>query len=165
VTCWHPREGHDELLVALGRVMRAFRMLLADQGLEPASVALLFEAGRSGPVRVSALAETVGLDVSTVSRHVRNLVAAGHLRRSEDPDDGRATLLHLTPDGAALLAAAMSRRAEVLRRATADWPDADRDTLATLLGRLGDGLAAAAGHSPDRPPGTRGEASHPRGDA
>jgi DNA-binding MarR family transcriptional regulator len=139
--CWEPQEGADEILVAIGRVLRAFRHLNADQGLEPASIGLLFEAGRSGPLRLSALADAVHLDVSTVSRHVRNLVAAGHLRRSDDPDDGRAALLQLTPQGSELLAAAMTRRADVLRRATAGWSDADRALLVRLLGRLSDGLA------------------------
>lgn len=149
--CWSPREPADELVVAFGRLMRSFRMVLADQGLEPATVSLIHEVGRVGPVRLSALAETIGLDVSTVSRHVRGLVEAGHLARAEDPDDRRAALLSVTPSGVALLEKAMARRSEVLARATDGWSATDMDQLITLLLRLGDGLAGRT----DDPRGTR----------
>src|SRR4051794_35740785 len=41
-------------------------------------------------VRVSALAEVLHSDVSTVSRQVSTLVDLGFVRRGPDPDDGRA---------------------------------------------------------------------------
>jgi DNA-binding MarR family transcriptional regulator len=151
VPCWSPQKPSDELVVAFGRVLRSFRMQLADQGLEPATVALIHEVGRAGPVRPSALADAIGLDLSTVSRHVRNLVEAGHLARADDPGDRRAALLSVTPAGVALLEQTIALRSEVLARATDGWSAADVDQLVSLLTRLGDGLAGRT----DDPRGTR----------
>ena len=58
---------------------------------------------RPAPLRVSALAEVVHSDVSTVSRQVSTLVDLGFVIRGPDPDDGRAQALTLTDEGTALL--------------------------------------------------------------
>lgn len=107
----------------------------------PATVFLLRHLRESGPRRVSDLAESSRLDVSTVSRHVKALEEAGHLVRVEDPDDKRACLLNITPGGARLYDAAMAARCDVLERALSDWSAADRELLAGLMDRLAEELA------------------------
>jgi DNA-binding MarR family transcriptional regulator len=93
-----------------------------------------------GPLRVSALAEAVGLDISTASRHVRQLEAGGLLDRTSDPHDRRAFQVRLTRRGRAALDQAMRARAGVVDRATADWPEEDRAALTTLMTRLAESL-------------------------
>lgn len=67
--------------------------------LDRAAYGVLIRVGELSPVRLSDLAASVGTDISTVSRQVRNLKAAGLVERQPDPDDGRAAHLALSPAG------------------------------------------------------------------
>jgi len=101
-----------------------------------ARVFLLGHLQRLGPQRMSDLAAKACLDQSTVSRHLRHLEDQGLVDRSPDPDDRRATLLALSDGGVAALDRAVQARADLIRSATADWSDADRQALAHLISRL-----------------------------
>jgi DNA-binding MarR family transcriptional regulator len=92
------------------------------------------------PARLSDLAATVELDLSTISRQIRDLAVAGFIDRSPDPADGRAVLLSLTERGAAVLEAVSESRRRVLAGAIADWTDEERNALASGLLRLDAGL-------------------------
>jgi DNA-binding MarR family transcriptional regulator len=81
------------------------------------------------------------LDVSTVSRHVKQLEDAGLLTRTEDPGDGRVSRLNITPQGRALLEEAMGARAAAIEEGMAGWSERDRATLTTLLTRLANSLS------------------------
>lgn len=128
-------------------------------------------ASELAPVRVSELAESVDLDLSTVSRQVRDLVAGGLVDKAPDPDDGRASLLSLTAYGAAVLEAVSEGRREVLAEAIADWTDEERDELARSLLRLNAGLSspranreatgAEAHNPPTRPAPSAGPTGNP----
>ncbi len=111
---------------------------------------LLVRVSESAPVRLSEIAESVELDLSTLSRQVRCLVAAGLVAKVPDPADGRAALLSLTRRGAAVLESVSEARRRVLAEAIADWTDEDRSTLATGLLRLGTGLEQARVHDDER---------------
>ncbi len=125
-------------------------------GVLPAGLALnrsghwvLARLAECAPARLSEVAEALGLDVSTVSRQVRDLVAAGLLTKVPDPADGRAALLGLTPQGAAVLEAVSTSRRAALAVAVAGWSDAERGALADGLTRL-----AADLHGPTARPDT-----------
>src|SRR5918993_1164591 len=66
--------------------------------VDPMAYPLLFNL-QAGPMRVSALAEAIHSDVSTVSRQVSTLVDLGFVTRGPDPDDRRAQALALTEAG------------------------------------------------------------------
>jgi DNA-binding MarR family transcriptional regulator len=101
---------------------------------------LMVRVSESAPIRLSEIADSVELDLSTISRQVRDLVGAGLLAKVPDPADGRAALLSLTEQGAAVLEAVSEARRQVLAEAIADWSDEERNALATGLLRLGAGL-------------------------
>ena len=92
-------------MFVVGRAARQFealssRMLAADdlnflEGLVLA--ALFFEAPRS--VKPSQLAETFGTTRDNISHCVSSLEARGYLQRKIDPEDARAYLLSLLPQG------------------------------------------------------------------
>ena len=88
------------------------------------------------PVRATDVAEHVGLDLSTVSRHLKALEDAGYVRRSPDPDDRRAALLELSATGRDLLETTTRARTALLARVTTDWSRDDLDDLTRLLNRL-----------------------------
>jgi len=101
---------------------------------------LLVRVSEQAPARLSDIAESVELDLSTISRQVRDLVAAGLITKVPDPADGRASLLSLTERGAAVLEAVSESRRRVLDEAIAGWTDGERNALASGLLRLDAGL-------------------------
>lgn len=124
------------LLLSLLTVARRIRSRSPEGGLDPASLVVLHNVLANAPLRVSELARCMGLDASTVSRHVMHLEREGCLTRTDDPDDRRACRLELTDRGRVLLEEAVEARAAVVDDAIADWPGHDRETLTTLMTRL-----------------------------
>jgi DNA-binding MarR family transcriptional regulator len=104
--------------------------------LDRAAYLLLYHLSVQGAENVNALADELGIDASTVTRQVTSLAAAGHVRRSKDPLDGRAVLVEPTQAGLDALAANRAERADLYGRALADWSRLDRALLAELLSRL-----------------------------
>jgi DNA-binding MarR family transcriptional regulator len=131
----------EQVLVGLWAVVRRMKATLAAAGGDPAALHVVHMVAEHGPLRLTALAERALLDASTVSRHVRSLEAAGHLARTDDPDDRRASRIAVTDSGRALLRDALDARGRVLDQALAGWAPADRATLATLLNRLAEDMA------------------------
>lgn len=138
---WVPQSREDELAVAFVRLARQLRAI---HGNAPV-IACLSVVIQLGPIRVSRVAEELGLDTSTVSRLVNQLVSSGLLARSPDPADQRAWLLSVTPEGIAHMRDGMFKRAQLLGMATADWAPDDVTTLTTLINRLTDDLTGVPG--------------------
>jgi DNA-binding MarR family transcriptional regulator len=109
--------------------------------VDPMAYPLLFNLKRC-PMRVSALADAVHVDVSTVSRQVSTLVDHGLVARGPDPDDGRAQALSITDDGAALLLAIRDGREQWLRDLLTDWSDDEVRQLTAQLSRFASALEA-----------------------
>ena len=69
-------------------------------GLSQATAWAALTIGRLGNrVRPNELAEALGLDPSSIVRTVDQLIDAGFVERSEDPQDRRAKILRLTAKG------------------------------------------------------------------
>ncbi len=147
----------DALEHALTRVARA----MLRKGVPPALLAEGGQVDRAGywamvrigevgcPVRLSDLATSMELDLSTVSRQVGHLVDAGLVTRAPDPGDGRARRVALTERGAAVLEAVRAARREELRRTLAGWDAAERGALAEVLTRLADDMHGGDMHGGD----------------
>ena len=110
----------------------------ADIPLDRASYLVLRAVAESEPVRTTALAEQLGVDRSTMSRHVTVLDQAGFVTRTADPDDGRAQAVSLTPAGREVMEKTRAARHDLITDGLAEWDDTDRAHLAALLGRLAD---------------------------
>lgn len=85
---------------------------------------------------INTLAQTLGIDASTMTRQVAMMDKAGFIRRSSDPNDGRVQLISLSPLGRREMRKLRSVRYDKLREFTADWDDGERVIFAELLGRL-----------------------------
>jgi DNA-binding MarR family transcriptional regulator len=127
-----------ELIAASTRSPRQRERLARAAGspVTPAGLALLRLVQDQGPLAPSALAARLSLDVSTVSRQLRPLERAGLVERRPDPSDARAAQLRISPRGRALLERIREVSLNDFTVAMADWPAADREQLAALLGRL-----------------------------
>jgi DNA-binding MarR family transcriptional regulator len=137
---WVPECAEDELLVAIAAVKRGFQANAV--GVDPGAFPVLHHLAASGPSRQAALAEALGLDASTVSRHVRALVDERLVEASRDPDDGRATVLVISGPGMAFLMDRLRTHRETLRAATSDFTPSERTELVRLLHKLAAALGA-----------------------
>ena len=100
----------------------------------------LFETATGGPVRLSELAERMGITAPTASRAVDTLVEIGLLERLPDPADRRAVRIDVTRPGRKLIEERKARAATALEPAVAALSPQDRARLAALLTRLADAL-------------------------
>jgi len=129
-----------ELLDALMGVGRRFRRPSSDATVDPGSFWLLKSLLGDGPVRPTDLAASMGLDISTVSRHLAQLHRAGLVERSADPDDRRAQRVQLSPTGRVAVDSALAARRSLLERSLSDWTDDDLQQLHRLTTRMLAGL-------------------------
>lgn len=109
----------------------------AEQGSLPLLYALAAE-----PLRVSALAEAVHSDVSTVSRQVSALSGGGLVAKIQDPEDGRAQLVSLTDEGIALIEDMRERRARWVQSLLSNWSSDEALEFERLLTKFSDSLDA-----------------------
>jgi DNA-binding MarR family transcriptional regulator len=123
--------------------------LAAGESVDKAGYWLLVRVAGQGPLRLSELAGSVELDLSTVSRQIRDLVRCGLVIKEPDPDDGRASLLSLSRRGSAVLEAVSEARRQVLAEAIVDWSEEERTALAGSLLRLEAGLHHSKEHRAD----------------
>lgn len=72
---------------------------LAADGVESDSYASLSLIGVRGSVRLTELAEELGMPLTTMSDVARRLEGRGYVRRRPNPDDGRSFLFELTARG------------------------------------------------------------------
>jgi DNA-binding MarR family transcriptional regulator len=136
---WRPECAEDELLVALFALKRALQS--KSVGTDPGVYHVLHQLAVSGPMRSGTLAERLGLDASTVSRHVRALVDDGLVDATRDPDDRRATVLAITAPGQERMATRLKAHRARLEAATSTFTPQERAELIRLLTML----AAALG--------------------
>jgi DNA-binding MarR family transcriptional regulator len=122
---------------------RRLRTRHPEDAVDPSTFPLARNLMTSGAMRVSDLAARCELDVSTVSRAVKQLEDKGYLERTADPGDGRAWLVQLTDEGVRIMREAMRRRLDRISAALSDWSEEDRAHLQRLLTTLAADLAAA----------------------
>jgi DNA-binding MarR family transcriptional regulator len=134
-------------LIRRGNQPRVHERLASRAGvaLDRAGYAVLCRIQEGGPLRLSDLAARTGVDASTVSRQVRQLERSGLVGRVGDPEDGRASLLDLTTEGARVLARMREARRTSLSQVLGGWSLQDRRVLAVLLARLVDDLETVTG--------------------
>lgn len=139
-------EAARRIGTAMSRLMRAAQRARAQDAATGGvfhSLALLVVLMESGPMRSNLLADSVFSDPSTISRQVAALVDSGLVVREPDPEDGRATLLAISPAGRTVVAEKMRLRDGHLAALTAGWSERDRDRFAELFDRFSHDFAAA----------------------
>ena len=117
-----------------------------DVALERSAYGIMCKLADEGPQRLGLLASAFGLDPSTISRQVQDLERAGLAFRQKDPNDGRASILDLTPHGRDVLEPTRNHRRARLRKALADWPESDFTVMARLLRQLNASMDRLDGH-------------------
>jgi DNA-binding MarR family transcriptional regulator len=132
------RKLSDDALLAVARLVMDVSVRAAAElgGLSPVQLRALTVLGSASGANLATLAEALGITVSTASRLVDRLIAAGWVRREPAPHTRREVSLTLTGHGTDLLRRYDDRRLADLRSHLAQLPAERRDAVAAALGEL-----------------------------
>jgi DNA-binding MarR family transcriptional regulator len=137
-------ENTVEILMDISRLIRNLTRIVGGPDEAPPMTATqrlaLFEVGDGGPLRLSDLADRMGVSAPTASRSVDALHELGLVERVSDPQDRRALSIELTPAGKKLLSERKAKAQAAFAPAVAALSDAERATLSRLLRRMTDAL-------------------------
>ena len=130
------RESSDDVLLAVARLVMDVSVRAAAElgGLSPVQLRALTVLRAASGGNLATLADAMGVTVSTASRLVDRLVAAGWVRREPSPRTRREVSLALTPAGADVLGRYDERRLVELRARLAQVPGDRRAAVTTALG-------------------------------
>jgi len=132
----------EHLLGGIVSLVWSFRDLATECGVpgEPGDRTILrlmaLVQRSTTPPRLSEVADAVGLDLSTTSRHVATLGKSGLIERIEDEHDRRAFRLRLTPEGTKLLIQVRDSRTKAISNALASWNEAEKLAASEILHRI-----------------------------
>lgn len=127
-----------ELVVEFRRFIQAAAQRVSP-GMLPGEFKALSTIDRKGPLTVSALADAMMSDKGLVSRTVRKLEGLGLVARTPDPNDGRSSLISVTPHGTDRLAEARMPEENRLFESLRAWSVDDIRQLTVLLHALSHG--------------------------
>jgi DNA-binding MarR family transcriptional regulator len=133
-------------LTQLGTVLNRSGLVeraLARVGLgldRPAMTVLITLRTSDEPLRVGEIARRMQVVGPHVTRQMNDLERRGLARRVTDPNDQRARLIELTPEGADAADRYLRTLLGWFTEALADWPAQDRREFGRLLGQFVDDL-------------------------
>lgn len=125
-----------DLTTVLEELVSFVRLLPVEPAIGNTTASTLRIVLRDGPLRVSALAERLGVSQPGMTQLVDRLVAEGSAERIPDPTDRRATLVRITERGRALLRQRHEHRVETLDRLVARLDAVDRRRIDAALPAL-----------------------------
>jgi len=136
-------ESATRLRVVIGRLSRQLRATPSglDAALTPTRISLMLSIDRTGPVRLSELAESEGINPTMLSRSVTQLVDAGLVSRTSDSADRRAAWVSATDAGHTLAERMRQERTDAVNAALSGLSASDRRTLEHAIPAL-EALAA-----------------------
>jgi DNA-binding MarR family transcriptional regulator len=105
-----------ELHILAGKLKRRLREQRNLGDLTPSQASVLRHLEREGPATVTHLARTEGVRPQSLGATVSVLEAAGLISGQADPDDGRQTILSLTPACRKMIRAGRAAREDWLFR-------------------------------------------------
>jgi DNA-binding MarR family transcriptional regulator len=126
-------------------VMAASRLFVAisaraltstDDSLTLPQLRALVVLNTCGPVKLAAMAATLGVNPSTALRMVERLESAGHMDRKTNPDNRREVILRLTPVGRDLVERVLAHRRTEIRTLVQRLPAEARAGLVPALRAL-----------------------------
>ncbi|NIE62587.1 MarR family transcriptional regulator [Burkholderia sp. Ax-1719] len=126
-----------ELRVSVGKLLRRVREHSQSDDLSAAQKSVLLQLERGGPATVSALARAEGVKPQSMRITVAALEAQGAVKGKADPNDGRQTLIDVTPKFRKALQASRAAKEDWLVRALqAQLSVREQAQLAATVGLL-----------------------------
>jgi DNA-binding MarR family transcriptional regulator len=106
----------SEVRLIAGKLKRKLRAHGSLGGLPLSQVAVLVRLDRDGPTTVSGLARAEGVRSQSMGKTIAALRAAGLVRGTPDPNDGRQTIMALTKASRNQIAGKRASREDWLHR-------------------------------------------------
>lgn len=132
----------ESTLMATARVIRrAYEIRLADLDLNLSQASLLAFLFEAGPITQSRLASRLGMGRAAAGLVIDALEERGLIERQTNPDDRRAWLIALRPDGVRVTEPIFEIDATLRSELRAGISHTERQQLAGLLLRLQTNLA------------------------
>ena len=148
-----PGDRREDDVLAICQTMTQMRIMMGRRvigrmaiaklapGLELSHIDVLDVVLRSGGVAtVGSIADGMRLDPSRGSRVVADMVGRGLLQREASQEDGRRSMIVMTPLGHSLLEEMRSTKLAIIQDVVHDWPREDIAQFAQLFDRFIDGL-------------------------
>ena len=138
----------EHLLFRLGRALRRItyphcsKEASAIDGAGFWQLAILHE---HGALRPSDLANILSLDISTVSRQLKQLESNGLVTRKVHEQDARAYLIIISETGERVLDEIIKLRQQTIAEVVAKWPKSEVRTLMNLVDKLTLGIEKQIG--------------------
>jgi DNA-binding MarR family transcriptional regulator len=130
----------ESLVEEVFRFGRALRVAVSTGDdrteLPSALIGVLGTLATHGECRQSELAGAMCTSQSVLSRQLAELVDAGHVVRTPDPDDGRATRVRVSDAGLECLERIKGQRVERLSRMLGDWDEDEANAALCSIRRL-----------------------------
>jgi DNA-binding MarR family transcriptional regulator len=113
--CWEVRRmcACDQLRRVTRGVTQVYDNAVVASGLKITQLPIFVGLASEGDLPLSALADALALDRTTLTRNLKVLEDRGLVRTYEHPDDARVRMVSITLDGSAMLTAALERWAKV----------------------------------------------------
>jgi DNA-binding MarR family transcriptional regulator len=131
-----PNDDELALAVSLYRLVTWTKRIGPPSGLSATAASTIDALSYLGPLRVSELAEREGVTQPAMTSVLNKLEQRGYAERTEDPSDGRATLVQITAQGVHRLREARAARARIVAERLAQLAPEDRDALEAARGAL-----------------------------
>jgi DNA-binding MarR family transcriptional regulator len=128
----------EQMTVLAGNIRASMRdtALFIDPTLQPFGLKFMRMLERCGPTHAGALAETLVVDKSVISRQARALYDLGLITTQADNDDGRVKYFALTPLAVHKLAEARASKSPRVLSRLQTWSGDDLTRFAEFLARL-----------------------------
>ncbi len=141
----------EENVLAISHTMTRMRIMIGRRvigrmaiaklapGLELSHIDVLDVVKRAtGDVTVGAVADSMRIDPSRGSRVVAEMVGRGLLQREVSQEDGRRSIIGVTPLGESILAEMRDAKIGIIRDVVGDWAEDDIASFARLYDRFVD---------------------------
>lgn len=132
-----------ELALLVDRFMRKIHSGLQERApgfdrekVGPGGGIVLMTLADTGRISLNELTKCVARDKSQMTRMVRSLEAKGLVQREVAPDDGRVSVIYLTPKGSEIVGELMQTVAEVIGDILEPISESERKTLQSLLAQI-----------------------------
>lgn len=137
-----PWQRVESTLMATARaIRRAYEIRLTDLGLNLSQASLLAFLFEAGPITQSRLASRLGMGRAATGLVINALEARGLIERRTNPDDRRAWLIALCPEGLRMTEPIFEIDTALRRELRTGISRSERQQLAGLLLRLKTNLA------------------------
>ncbi len=118
-------------------VEKVDRQSIARTGLKQTDFQIMEVLLHKGPLPINTIAGKVLLTSGSMTAAVNRLERKGHVKRVQDPSDGRCFHVHLTADGRQVIRQAFVRHRQRLEKIVNVLSAAERRDVVRLLKKIG----------------------------